>query len=486
MGDAPFDLVDAMGLNDRGEADKGHVDALDSADPDDLVALAYSILKEHTHYDVDVAHSFQSAKISGPQATALLTDALATMKTKRSYGRKALLTIHWENDDVNAVADTHKMANLMRDVFGFEVEIFTVPMRGAENLLRGLISMFVGRHDEEDDQKPPSLLMFHFAGHGMIRKGHQLYIAGTESSKKWVSFSPLRSAMLASKGDVLMMMDCCCAAAMVRSKPDPSRTVEAIAAGGESEETYSNDSSFTHYIDMAARHLGSKGPFTIESLIRSLDIVAEKPSKKRKTRDFESPASSPLKNESDQPYHTVPFHRRISGTVPIKLHPKSKSNSEVTLPPSSEFDGEPVEGFIAFLVHLVTDPSSQATDDFLTALEALSARPGFNARVVFKYRTSSSIVVIALPSPIAECLKPHPAILRLGQILPDELWVENIASVHSPSSGNTNIHHVDSTFLADPIGPVSSSLIQRKEKPANETRWTAAEDEALLQLRDTN
>ena len=120
-------------------------------------------------------------------------------------------------------------------------------------------------------------------------------------------------------------------------------------------------------------------------------------------------------------------------------------------------------------MHLDTDPSSQATKDFLT--EASSARPGFNARVVFKYRASSTIVVITLPSPIAECLKQHPAILRLGQILPDELWMENSASMHPPSSANTTFNDADPTFLADPIGPVSTSLVQKKEKPAEELRY---------------
>ena len=51
-----------------------------------------------------------------------LTNALAAMKTQRSYRRKVLLTMHWKGDDVNAAAHAFKMANLTRDVFGFELE----------------------------------------------------------------------------------------------------------------------------------------------------------------------------------------------------------------------------------------------------------------------------------------------------------------------------------------------------------------------------
>lgn len=146
-------------------------------DPRDIVSVASSILEEN-HSNVEVSHTFQSKSISAKEAVEYLNSALTRFRQPKRYGQRAALTMNWENDDVGAKADSAKMADLLRNIFGFTVDSFKIPERNSEAKIKAAILSFIGEHDEEDELAEPSLLIFHFAGHGLKMKDHTLSICG--------------------------------------------------------------------------------------------------------------------------------------------------------------------------------------------------------------------------------------------------------------------------------------------------------------------
>ena len=84
----------------------------------------------------DVFHSFQCNTISAVQAIEYLEAALTNHRAPKSYAKKALLTMDFKDDDVNAVSDAKKMIKLMKDEFDFDAaDIFEIPIRGAAKSL---------------------------------------------------------------------------------------------------------------------------------------------------------------------------------------------------------------------------------------------------------------------------------------------------------------------------------------------------------------
>lgn len=450
---------------------------------EDSKPLACAVVAEHNH-ELDITHSFRCSTIGAHEAKQFLNDALARFQTPKTYGRKALLTMHWEQDDVRAKADSRKIAKLMRDVFGFSVRQFKIRNSNAAARVKGAISSFIGDFDEEDDSKQQTLLIFHFAGHGLRRKDHTLHIAGTRDVKVSLPFVPMRTAMLDCKADVLIILDCCHAAAGVRDGID--RTVEIIGAAGEGEPTYDGEESFTHFFDLAARSLAAHGPFTVESLIRNLDTVHY--SAIRNARNFSMKSDvKPIKNEFGRPYHTAAFHRRCLGTKPIKLEPhNTESSKEITY--TTTPDGLVGEAFIAVLIHLSEDPSSSEIEDFSKDIESLCVRPGYTAKVILRLKSSSTLMLVALPSPIWECFAAHPSFLYVGNISLDDPKLGMSANdstsdlksfkLAKPLSSQ-NVTNASPPGLASPPGPDISPDSHHMEVPSGELTKKHAKKAAI-------
>jgi len=167
---------------------------------------------------------------------------------------------------------------------------------------------------------------------------------------------------------------------------------------------------------MSARYLSSQRPFTIEALIHLLDTATKRTARKSMPASNSTSISTfVLKNAKGNPYHTVPFPRRWSGLRPIHLEPVI---SVPTSGPSTTRSCYDREGFMALLIHLEESPSDAT--DFIESIESLSVRPGFNAKVLFQLRSSSTLVLLAFPSPIWECMSIHPAFLCVATICPSD------------------------------------------------------------------
>jgi hypothetical protein len=78
--------------------------------------------------------------------------------------------MYWQKDDVGAKEDSDKIKNLMADEFGFVVKQVRIPLKKPSERVQGAVLDFISRHDEDNDDASPSLLIFHYAGHGVKRE----------------------------------------------------------------------------------------------------------------------------------------------------------------------------------------------------------------------------------------------------------------------------------------------------------------------------
>ena len=409
--------LDKSSLDKIFDGEKMWSEAVSNTDAQDLLSLAYAALEKNQQI-LDDSSSFRCTVISTAEAKDHIRAALGRRQNAKSYGTKALLTMYWENDDVGGKRDSKKIRDLLQDELGFLGKSFKIPIRNSLAKVKGTITSFIGDHDEQGDNKPRSLLIFHYAGHGEVdKKDRTYYIFGNKDGKGAIKFTPLRIAMLECQADVLIILDCCYAAAAIRGRDAGERTVEIICTSGQGERTWSYEDSFTHYLDMAARKLLTRGTFDVEELIQSLDVTHAStqrtplpPPKKRSRK--------PVQNQNGLPYHTVPIHRRWMGSASIQF----ESRNSVT-PSSLSPTGlrTPRECFVAVIIHLAEDSSSASMAELSHAIESLPVEgAAVTAKVILQLRSNSTLALVSLPLTIWQCMSFHPAFTYIGNISADD------------------------------------------------------------------
>jgi len=143
-----------------------------------------------------------------------------------------------------------------------------------------------------------------------------------------------------------------------------------------------------------------QGAFTVELVVRLLDTAT------RATANTAHPnAAFLLQNKDGDPYNTVPFHRRWSGSRPIRLEPIAHNVQDAESSSSSGSDATR-DAYVTLLIHIQDDLAEEGVAaEFKQVLESISLRPGFTAKVLFKLTTSSTLLLLAVPIPILECLE---------------------------------------------------------------------------------
>ena len=78
--------------------------------------------------------------------------------------------------------------------------------------------------------------------------------------------------------------------------------------------------------------------------------------------------------------------------------------------------------------------------DFSQSIEKLSARPGLTARVMMQLKSSSTLVLVALPTPFWEWLETHPAFFYIGNLVQDEQTLPPLENI--PENSGSTDHHL--------------------------------------------
>jgi Caspase domain len=289
---------------------------------------------------------------------------------------KAMLTLCWEVSDTTGSRDSDTIEAVMRDVFGFETKKFKIPAKSSLNSTLSELHSFIASYDS-----PRSLLVLHYAGHG--DRGNGLWVSGTRDFATNFSFNSVKDEMERhSHGDILFILDCCSSAAIVRGA-DSGRTVEILAACGETEKA-SDDThrTFTHLFSKLARENSTDGPVSIQSL----------------SNEF---------HRSD--YDLVPFWTRTAGSHPIILNPVTSS---ISSNPMSTF------GVVQF--HVAERPESKECQQLVNDITLLRRHFQVStdlATVLFTCPLqSSTMFTVRLPAPIYERLEHDMVFACLGYL----------------------------------------------------------------------
>lgn len=350
----------------------------------------------------------------------------------RAPAKKAMLTLSWERSDTTGAHDSNTIATLMKDVFGFETELYPIPAGSVENSLGFTISKiheFKAKHDRAGPYAPRSLLILHYAGHGLSDRGlllsgtagadrnpsagsdRKLLVSGTASFEHYFRFETLKNAMLERcRGDVLFILDCCNAAGATRLQDGP-RTVEILAACGETEvvtdEMYK---TFTAHFDRIARALPIYKPVTIES-IRDAILTTD--------------------------YNPVPFFSRSEGTRPITLKPIQRPPgpaSTFSSPRLSQALSKDIPpDWVIVLVHVKERSESKEMRELEVEIGNIQVRRGYHGKVICKIPVHDGCVLsFALPAPIYQWLEDDPSFVAVGRV-PDSFKLETDREAESTS-----------------------------------------------------
>ena len=382
------------------------------------------VLAQDPTLRVDFTHPTGNYSLPALKVADHLLKARDNALRRKVYQKKALFRMYWEDNDDDAVIDSDKMKRLFEDKFGFVVgPEFKIPLAWPLADTKLAIGSFIQVNRQPEGQIPNTLLVFHYVGHGTLVDERYLELYPFDGSKKRMSFGLIKKEMIDCTADVLIILDCCHAGAGFRGGAGDQR-VELVAASGANEYTHSGPKSFTNFFDMAARELSEKGPFTMQELVcRILEApCALEDTSPGSDNSISCPSVSrdSIVNILKEPYLTTPIaYPLVFGTGPIKLEPIPVS-SPTTSTSSSASLASPRDKYVAIVMHITDDPSDESFQTLIKVINTLSTSSGLTAKLITPLKSSSTILLVALPFSIYECLESSPAYLYVGIISLDD------------------------------------------------------------------
>jgi hypothetical protein len=172
----------------------------------------------------------------------VLGDAVATRG--RYYAHHHHFAVRFQDDDIKAEKDFEHFQNILK-LLGVphakDIILGRTPMWDWQSEIRKLCDLL----DQEDGRK---LLIFHYAGHGMIDPiDEDLHLAPSLISKRSLSFSVsfgnlYQNTLDFINTDVIIILDCCYSGSVTRGMKQADRSVEILAAVGSTPEALGNES----------------------------------------------------------------------------------------------------------------------------------------------------------------------------------------------------------------------------------------------------
>ncbi|KAM7191843.1 hypothetical protein V8F33_008690 [Rhypophila sp. PSN 637] len=216
-------------------------------------------------------------------------DGLAKEADRRSradrnpskYTRAHVLLLQWEHSDLVALPGQVKHLGEVFEVdYGFQVEHFTIPVKGSDIQLWQKLQKWVGAYDHDE-----ALLIVYYGGHGTrysiyrhqhLGRGLRLcnqvrsYNEKTASSVLW---NPCHDFVQKASADKLFILDCCYASTGIIDEQfpiSPRGASETLCATGLDTFAYAGASSFTVALAARLKNMEKHGPFSVSTLHASM------------------------------------------------------------------------------------------------------------------------------------------------------------------------------------------------------------------------
>jgi hypothetical protein len=191
--------------------------------------------------------------------------AAVSCRAKR-YENVYSLHIRWENDDTDAERDENSLRSIIK-LCGFpSPEVFLLKTAGSPGF--ELFDRIYNLQKQAFATNQTSLIIIHYAGHGITGEGDELVLATTNGRKR-VRTGTIFHILTDESGyldqsivDVLLMLDCCYSYLAVRKFNPSSRIVEVIIAGEARDPiafAAGTRNSFTCKLHMESRSIQQQG-----------------------------------------------------------------------------------------------------------------------------------------------------------------------------------------------------------------------------------
>lgn len=195
-----------------------------------------------------------------------------------NYSNAHALIITWEDNDIpNVDVETGRLADLIRDDYGYSVQLLNIPPSDPDLNIRKYIDGFIGDHGQQNN-----LLIVYYAGHA--RRGRYSgappiwYNKNTSEEKTGASLDTANIQSILARArddspDVLLIYDCCHSLHAQPINDEPTRAVvEGLFAGDfEAEVLISGPDSFTNvFTHELCEAVQSLTPLSIVALRRGI------------------------------------------------------------------------------------------------------------------------------------------------------------------------------------------------------------------------
>ncbi|KAE8445757.1 hypothetical protein EG329_012815 [Mollisiaceae sp. DMI_Dod_QoI] len=141
------------------------------------------------------------------------------------YAKVHACLIRWA-EDKTVQPELERLYDVFKNVYGFEVEDWTIPTINSHRKLMGKALDFIEEFDARDN-----LFVVYYAGHGTINENRQSVWCCTRDPKyASVDWSSIQSLFDDALSDVLILLDCCAAASSINTSGNGIN--ETIAACG--------------------------------------------------------------------------------------------------------------------------------------------------------------------------------------------------------------------------------------------------------------
>lgn len=241
-------------------------------DNESTTAFQYPMSSTNLQHPVPdmTTQSLDSTRISPDDLKVRIEQAVngALARYAGGYTTAKCLLITWEADDLGCIEEVNELFILLRILYGFQCELFSIPSTGSQKAMRDkLTEIETGLTDSE-------LLILYYGGHSaQPQPGANFHwYANTIQNSPSLDWTSLQSAIVEDwSSGVVFIFDCCFAAYNTAALFKPLKGKKEVLAAVGWDRTavggVSNKSSFTAFLIRELEKCDdNRRPFTISEL----------------------------------------------------------------------------------------------------------------------------------------------------------------------------------------------------------------------------
>jgi hypothetical protein len=320
-----------------------------------------------------------SKRVAVPELKAALERAVRARGTR--YSNILAFSVYWDDDNTLAKEDSQTFIAMMRDMFDVSCQTFVLQSKSPIPAWDLNLQLIEAIKAKLKNQKP-SLLVFSYAGHGVINNLDELSFA-SRNNKKLVPWSTVQSELTPPElaMDLFAILDCCHSGSAVTGSPN---SIHVLAACGAPvwARSRTNSISFTQRVARAIRPIFNSGKVSISTEEIFHAVQKETPAGAYMSRFSSHSGANPI---------ILPF--KVAATSGSGISSSGASSSDLRSSPRpslpSSLPLRPHNRETHVLVMLTLEgKAAEVTRDFQKVIETMPAK--FQMKMTDAFETNAS------------------------------------------------------------------------------------------------